>query len=765
MDGSSFSALPGATGTSYQPSTLTSNNWYRLKVVTSCETGYSNSIKVTVYNQFNPGTIISDQTICYNTTPVQVTVGVSPTGGSGLYTYQWESSLNGTNWSTIPGATGEGYQPGNLTSTTYYRRLVINICGSIYSNPVCITVKPLFVSGSIINDQVICFNSSPSLLVTNTFPSGAAGSYTYQWQSSLNNSSWNDISGATNETYQPGIMNSSLYFRRAETSGNCGTVLTNSLQVKVNLLLVAGTVKDDQTICYGTSPREFLTNTYPTGGTGIYSYQWQKLVGTTWTDITGANTETYLSVPLTQTTYFRRVETSGTCGNVISNQITVTVYNQFNPGLIGSSQAINYNSVPSGFVSIQSPTGAIGTYIYQWETSQDSSIWSNIPGANSEYYQASALVYKTYYKRTVTSGACGTQESNILTVIVNGQLFPGEIINNQTICYNSLPNKLTTSSSPTGGNGIYAYQWQYSIDGVAWSDIQGEVGASLQPGPLTVNSYYRRTTISGVSSVNSNYVMIRVYDQVLVPVTDLKSSYCKNSKTIINVVNPQYISYKWYDSGHNYIMDGSRYSIDNLTENKTVYTVSVNSNGCTSQDLEQELVLDNIKAGFTHDISTVALGNPVKFTSTSINASSFAWNFFEGDIIYEENPVHYYNSLSGTNSNKFDVKLNVISPGGCLDSLMLSDVITVFNDITGIEPIKNVTFSYYPNPVSEKLYLSSSEMIRTIKVFTINGNLIESLTFIDESVSIDFSQLKSGIYFLEVNGAQETIKNIKIIKQ
>jgi glutathione synthase/RimK-type ligase-like ATP-grasp enzyme len=67
--------------------------------------------------------------------------------------------------------------------------------------------------------------------------------------------------------------------------------------------------------------------------------------------------------------------------------------------------------------------------------------------------------------------------------------------------------------------------------------------------------------------------------------------------------------------------------------------------------------------------------------------------------------------------------------------------------------------------VSEKLYLSSSERIITIKVFTINGNLIESLTFGGESVSIDFSQLKSGIYFLEVNGAQETMKNIKIIKQ
>jgi len=124
-------------------------------------------------------------------------------------------------------------------------------------------------------------------------------------------------------------------------------------------------------------------------------------------------------------------------------------------------------------------------------------------------------------------------------------------------------------------------------------------------------------------------------------------------------------------------------NVANLTSDKKYYLKALNSQGCFSDPSEISLYVDSVHAGFTHDISTVTLGNSVKFTSTSINAKSFAWNFFEGDIIYEENPVHYYNSLDGENSKKFDVKLNVISPGGCLDSLLLSDVITVVNDITG----------------------------------------------------------------------------------
>jgi hypothetical protein len=304
-----------------------------------------------------------------------------------------------------------------------------------------------------------------------------------------------------------------------------------------------------------------------------------------------------------------------------------------------------------------------------------------------------------------------------------------------------------------------------SLNNTDWTYIEGEVGSFLQPGVLTEDTYFRREVTSGSNTSFSNTVKITVYQPLTIPVTDAKSIYCKGSSFQLSVVNPVYISYKWYDNSQTYLQDGTKINVANLTSDKKYYLKALNSQGCFSDPSEISLHVDNVHAGFTHDISTVTLGNSVKFTSTSINAKSFAWNFFEGDIIYEENPVHYYNSLDGTNSKKFDVKLNVISPGGCLDSLLLSDVITVVNDITGIETSKSVTFSFYPNPVTEKLYLTSSERIRNIRVFTINGNLIQSLTLGGESVSIDFSQLKSGIYFLEVNGMQETKKYIKIIKQ
>ena len=323
-------------------------------------------------------------------------------------------------------------------------------------------------------------------------------------------------------------MTSSLYFRRSETSGSCGTVQTNSVQIIVNSPLVAGTVKSDQTICYGTSPGIFLTNTYPTGGTGSYTYQWQKLVASSWTDIPSANSETYTSGALTSTSYFRRTETSGTCGTVNSNQITITVHSQFLPGVIGSSQTVNYGAVPAELVSVQSATGGVGSFTYQWQNSLDNSTWSNVTGATSESFQPPALTVKKYFKRLTTDGSCGTIETNVLTINVNSLLVPGSIVANQTICYNTTPAQLTTSVIPSGGNGTYLYQWQKTEDGTNWTNITAANSDSYQPGVLIKTTYFRKRVTSASIDDYTNIVTVTVHDNFIPGVIGADQTVCNN---------------------------------------------------------------------------------------------------------------------------------------------------------------------------------------------------------------------------------------------
>ena len=59
--------------------------------------------------------------------------------------YQWQLSTNNSTWLNIGGATASAYDPpAGLTQTHYYRRRIIDACGTIsYSNTIIVTVNPL----------------------------------------------------------------------------------------------------------------------------------------------------------------------------------------------------------------------------------------------------------------------------------------------------------------------------------------------------------------------------------------------------------------------------------------------------------------------------------------------------------------------------------------------------------------------------------------------------------------------------------------------
>jgi len=73
--------------------------------------------------------IEADQTVCSGTSASTITGSVANFNGSPSQTYQWQVSSTPTGpWSDIPGATGQNYNPGIVTSTKYYRRLAKSSC-------------------------------------------------------------------------------------------------------------------------------------------------------------------------------------------------------------------------------------------------------------------------------------------------------------------------------------------------------------------------------------------------------------------------------------------------------------------------------------------------------------------------------------------------------------------------------------------------------------------------------------------------------------
>lgn len=225
------------------PNNLISVNWISAGVCTlqvietnALCSGIPVNIQIDVLPALVSGIASADQTIAYNGIPAPISSTV-PTGGNSIYTYQWEYSVDGgTTWVAIAGANSLTYAPGALTQTTRYHLVQTSGsgCGTVTTNNVTINVQSLLVPGTAAADQTICYNAAPEP-ITSTAPTGGDGSYTYQWESSVDGGiTWVTEAGATSLSYAPGALTQTTLYRLNQTAGGgSGSATTNSITITV----------------------------------------------------------------------------------------------------------------------------------------------------------------------------------------------------------------------------------------------------------------------------------------------------------------------------------------------------------------------------------------------------------------------------------------------------------------------------------------------------------------------------------------------------
>jgi gliding motility-associated-like protein len=301
---------------------------YTVKVAsTGCSTT-SQVFTLTILPTVAAGTIGADQTICAGTTPAPLTSPTSTSGGSGTYTYQWESSPDNTTWTAIASATAATYAPGTLAATTYFRRRVQSSpCAPVYSNVVAITMQPVLVTSvTLATPTAQCLGSS---LTFTPVPVNAGTAPTYRWLV-------NGVAAATSPTFTTSTLanGDQVQVEVTPTAGLCSSgaatatvavVLTTSPAPTLSIAaLPAGPV------CAGTSVTYSISQSANTG-TGA-QYQW--LVdglaiagqsGTTFTSTTLRDGQV-VSVMLKTTTACGQAATatSNTVAAAISPVVTVS---------------------------------------------------------------------------------------------------------------------------------------------------------------------------------------------------------------------------------------------------------------------------------------------------------------------------------------------------------------------------------------------------------------------------------------------------------
>jgi gliding motility-associated-like protein len=294
--------------------------------------------------------------------------------------------------------------------------------------------------------QIITVNGQPTVSVSPSSatisPGGsqsltATGGSTYTWSPSAT------LSSATAGSVTATPSTTTTY----EVIGTDSKGCSDTTQVTVTVLssLSAGTVSGSQTICYGADPTAFTSSASASGGTGSLTTQWQKSTnsGSTWSDISGATSNTYdESSSVAVTTSYRRKVTDGASNVDYSNTITITVNSKPNIGLSAGNVSCFGGNNGSITTTI---TGGTSAFTYNWSGSSYSATTKDISSLSAGTF---TLICTDNNSCKDTASVSVTEPASALSLSNSAQT--------NVLCFGNSTGAVTVAAA--GGTSPYEYK-------------------------------------------------------------------------------------------------------------------------------------------------------------------------------------------------------------------------------------------------------------------------------------------------------------------
>ncbi len=321
-----------------------------------------------------------------------------------------------------------------------------------------------------------------------------------------------------------------------------------------------------------------------------------------------------------------------------------------------------------------------------------------------------------------------------------------------TITVNPLPTVVITANGPTSfctGGDVDLTSDQSSNN--VWS-----TAATSQSINVTTSGTYSVTFTDGNGcEATSNSISVSV-SATPIPTIAASGSTTICSGDDVTLTSSVSDSYQWNLNG-NPISGATSQTYDASAQG--IYTVTVtNSDPCNGVGTSSQTVVF-VNSTPTADATSSINGNTVTFTNNSTGATSYDWDFGDGNNSTLANPTYTY--AAGGN---YTVTLTATN-GNCTDVFTINlNSVSIGDELTLIENI-----SIFPNPANSNATLSV--VLKEAKSFDvmlldISGKLIfneiVSNTNIGENrVNIPVNEIENGIYFVRIqfeNNQSEIIK-------
>jgi hypothetical protein len=332
-------------------------------------------------------------------------------------------------------------------------------------------------------------------------------------------------------------------------SGDCGDETSNPATVTVDNPTVITTQPTNKTACPGSD----VTYSVVATGTSL-DYQWQENSGA-WADIAFATSPDLLlsSVGALDAGKTYRCKITSRCGEILySDDVALTLYIAISITTQPSNKTVCENN-PVNFQVISDGSNKV----YQWQF-DDGTGFIPIVGATSATYTIlnAAFANEGDY-RCIVSNTCGSEVSDVVTLVVDEAITITDEPNNVDAC---LTDDISFTLTATGTN--LTYQWQY-YNGIGFvnllngahplapgSLVSGVKNSSLNIDGITAgtDTDYRCQITNGCGTVNSSTVSLIIHDATTLNIafpTDKSRCVGETANFTADVTAGTVTSYKW----------------------------------------------------------------------------------------------------------------------------------------------------------------------------------------------------------------------------
>jgi hypothetical protein len=325
-----------------------------------------------------------------------------------------------------------------------------------------------------------------------------------------------------------------------------------------------------------------------------------------------------------------------------------------------------------------------------------------------------------------------------------------------------------TFTAVTNSSGTNSFQWFVNGVLVQTGNSSVYINNELEDGDtvsckLSVEGS-GGCSLSGLAEARVGMHVNEQYEAGTISTT--ADSICKQGATKLNLQGYSSDNIQWYSRSSSQdsfsLIDGANapeYLTPSLNETTYFYAV-VGSGPCADTTLVYAVTVLDVTpvAGFTQVVD----GLSVNFTSSSTGATSYQWNFGDGNTSTQTNPSHTYDG-SGT----YNVCLVAYNGPDC-SSTFCNAVNAGVNGIYSISG--NKQFLIYPNPASELVNIRGESLneIESIVLYDALGRTIIRQNLRGHStaeVQLNLTGITEGIYHIKLSGKTfEKVVNLLKVK-